>query len=130
MLVSKTVDLTETEGLIFLPYLLKFAFIYLFQNANGPASYYGVFDGHNGCDAATYANCHLHHYLVQSVHYPHNPEAALREAFTTTDKRFIEKTAKGVSIRNCILEIKIYVSEFSILSVFKNIHKSPKNNEQ
>ncbi|XP_014276120.1 uncharacterized protein [Halyomorpha halys] len=61
---------------------------------HGVASYYAVFDGHNGSDAAIYACSHVHQYLVESQHYPHNPEAAFKEAYIRADDRFIDKSNK------------------------------------
>lgn len=60
----------------------------------GVASYYAVFDGHNGSDAAIYACSHVHQYLVESQHYPHNPEAAFEEAYIRADDKFIQKSNK------------------------------------
>ena len=37
-------------------------------------SYYSVFDGHAGTDAACYAASHLHELLIASQHYPEDPE--------------------------------------------------------
>ena len=36
-------------------------------------SYYSVFDGHAGTDAACYAASHLHELLIASEHYPEDP---------------------------------------------------------
>ena len=36
-------------------------------------SYYSVFDGHAGTDAACYAASHLHELLVASQNYPEDP---------------------------------------------------------
>ena len=36
-------------------------------------SYYSVFDGHAGTDAACYAASHLHELLVASQYYPEDP---------------------------------------------------------
>jgi serine/threonine protein phosphatase PrpC len=55
-----------------------------------------VFDGHNGVDAANYCIAHLHQYLVESRHYPENPERALRDAFRETDDNFVKKSKKEV----------------------------------
>lgn len=62
----------------------------------GEASFYAVYDGHNGLDAAVYSSMYLHQHLVQSSYYPSNPEYALYEAFYTTDKGFTQKTEKYV----------------------------------
>lgn len=64
----------------------------------GEASFYAIYDGHNGLDAAVYSSMYLHQFLVQSVHYPTNPEKALYDAFFATDKGFTQKTEKYVSL--------------------------------
>ena len=56
-------------------------------------SFYAVFDGHVGTDAADYAAAHLHELLVESSSYPVNPVQAFQEAFLTCDKDF-EETSK------------------------------------
>lgn len=60
--------------------------------------YYAVFDGHGGQDAAAYCATHLHQYLVESVHYPTDPELALRDAFLTADAQFIAKSSTQVNV--------------------------------
>lgn len=60
--------------------------------------YYAVFDGHGGQDAAAYCATHLHQYLVESVHYPTDPERALRDAFLTTDAQFLAKSSTQVNV--------------------------------
>lgn len=62
-----------------------------------PTSYYAVFDGHGGIDAAAYSVSHLHCELAASEHYPSSPAKALREAFVKTDKKFLEKSEKQVN---------------------------------
>lgn len=56
------------------------------------ASYYAVFDGHAGIDAATYAVSHLHCHLAASSHYPLRPTEAMRDAFKHTDAAFLRKS--------------------------------------
>lgn len=63
----------------------------------GEASFYAVYDGHNGLDAAVYSSMYLHQFLVQSANYPTDPKCALFESFFTTDKYFTQKTEKYVS---------------------------------
>lgn len=40
---------------------------------------------------------YLHQHLVQSMHYPADPEKALYEAFFITDDGYTQKTEKYVS---------------------------------
>eukprot|EP00755_Sulcionema_specki_P036735 Sspe_Gene.22493::Locus_8573_Transcript_1_1_Confidence_1.000_Length_3755::g.22493::m.22493 len=51
--------------------------------------YAAVFDGHQGLEAASYAQDHLHHHLVRSPHYATNVEEALRDAFCKTHDAFL-----------------------------------------
>ena len=60
-------------------------------------SFYAVFDGHVGTDAADYAAAHLHELLVESSSYQVNPVQAFQEAFLTCDKDFEETSKKSGS---------------------------------
>merc|ERR1719481_2429901 len=66
-------------------------------------SYYAVFDGHAGTDAASYAASNLHEMLVGSVHYPSDPVQAFRDAFQTCDKEFTARSKKSGSTVVCAL---------------------------
>ncbi|XP_024944588.1 mucin-17 isoform X2 [Cephus cinctus] len=83
---------------------------------DSPASYYAVFDGHGGQEAAAYSSTHLHQYLVESTYYPKDPIRALRDAFVTTDAHFIEKANKynlnGGTTAVCALLLngKLYIA--------------------
>ncbi|KAK2576256.1 hypothetical protein KPH14_005622 [Odynerus spinipes] len=80
------------------------------------ASYFAVFDGHGGEDAAVYCAAHLHQYLAESIYYPTDPERALCDAFHTTDVRFIEKERTqrviGGTTAVCVLLLdkKLYIA--------------------
>ncbi|KAK4004606.1 hypothetical protein OUZ56_006339 [Daphnia magna] len=54
-----------------------------------PTSYYAVFDGHAGTDAAFYAASQLHEKLVSNAKFASEPSEALREAFLATDLAFV-----------------------------------------
>nr|XP_046908741.1 flocculation protein FLO11-like [Dermatophagoides farinae] len=57
-------------------------------------SYYAIFDGHAGIDAASYSTAHLHHYLVESDAFINGGdmmEQAFREAFHKTDELYIKR---------------------------------------
>lgn len=58
------------------------------------ASYYAVFDGHAGIDAANYAVAHLHGHIAASEHYPQKPAQAMLDAFRITDADFLRKCEK------------------------------------
>ncbi|XP_015110938.1 titin [Diachasma alloeum] len=80
------------------------------------ASYYAVFDGHLGPEAAVYCTAHLHQYLAESVHYPTDPERALRDAFVTTDAHFVQKSqdlminSGATALCALIINRKLYVA--------------------
>lgn len=77
--------------------LIKFPiFCFVFQDSD-QTSYYAIFDGHGGTDAAAYSVSHLHCEIVASKYYPAHPAEALREAFLKTDEKFIEKSKKQVN---------------------------------
>ena len=60
--------------------------------SNEPSmSFYGVYDGHAGKDAAAFAASHLHSKIFTSVHYPTDTIAAIKDAFKRTDEAFLEK---------------------------------------
>ena len=66
-------------------------------------SYYAVFDGHAGTDAAAFAAAHLHEMLIDSPAYPADPVAAFSEAFVKCDRDFILKSKKSGSTAICSL---------------------------
>ncbi|XP_050087284.1 protein piccolo-like [Anopheles aquasalis] len=64
----------------------------LFQTRDTePTAFYGVYDGHGGQDAASFATSHLHYYIAQSKHYPHDMAQAFQEGFVKTDRLFCGK---------------------------------------
>lgn len=74
-------------------FLVLFPFHVLCQSPK-QYSYYGVFDGHAGVDAATFAASHLHHNLVSSLAFKDGDvEDALRTAFRVTDSEYLERSA-------------------------------------
>lgn len=60
-------------------------------------SYYAVFDGHAGQDAAYYSVAHLHQNIASSPNYPTKPIEAIRDAFHKTDLAFLEKCKREVN---------------------------------
>ena len=56
---------------------------------SGPLSFYGVFDGHGGRQAAIYTRDHLFQFLLTELEQGKLPTDALRQAFLLTDSTFI-----------------------------------------
>lgn len=56
----------------------------------GSGSYYGVFDGHDGGNAAQFVKDKLLKYIVEDVAFPYAVEEAVHHAFLQTDAAFAE----------------------------------------
>ena len=63
-----------------------------------PSSFYAVYDGHAGKDAAAYSASQVHEKILASDSYPSNPVAAIKEAFITADNIYLEKGNSEVRI--------------------------------
>ena len=68
-------------------------------NSEEHVSYYAVFDGHAGTDAAAHAAAHLHEHVIESASYPSDPE----EAFIKCDEEFVSKSKKSGTTAICSL---------------------------
>jgi len=66
-------------------------------------SYYAVFDGHAGTDAAAHAAAHLHEMVIESSCYPDNILAAFSEAFVKCDNDFVTMSKKSGTTAICSL---------------------------
>ncbi|XP_043924671.1 protein phosphatase 1F isoform X2 [Protopterus annectens] len=62
-------------------------------------SYFAIFDGHGGVDAAIYAATHLHVNVKRRNEITQNPIDALKESFEQTDTMFLQK-AKREKLRS------------------------------
>ncbi|CAL1268840.1 unnamed protein product [Larinioides sclopetarius] len=63
---------------------------------NAPAhSYYAVFDGHSGVDAASYASAHLHVNIVKHPAFLTDTVTAIIEGYKITDASFLKKCNEG-----------------------------------
>ncbi len=54
-----------------------------------PTSYYAIFDGHAGTDAAFYSAAQLHMKCIYNSKFTVDPGEALKEAFLATDHSFV-----------------------------------------
>uniref|UniRef100_A0A023FJD7 Putative serine/threonine protein phosphatase n=1 Tax=Amblyomma cajennense TaxID=34607 RepID=A0A023FJD7_AMBCJ len=57
-------------------------------------SYYAVFDGHAGVEAADYATAHLHRNIAAQPDFVTDPVNAMREGFKLTDRNFLQRSSK------------------------------------
>lgn len=61
----------------------------------GESSYYAVFDGHGGVEAAKYASIQLHSLLGRRLQSQPSREA-LHDAFLDTDHMFVDRAKREV----------------------------------
>lgn len=64
-----------------------------------PQSFFGVYDGHGGVEAAQYAKKHLHVEISRQPSFAANAMQAIHDGYLATDTHFLEKAAK--SVRPC-----------------------------
>jgi len=63
----------------------------------GALSYYAVYDGHGGVEAAKYASVQLHSVLGRRLQHQ-QPKDALHDAFLDTDRMFVDRAKREVTI--------------------------------
>ncbi|XP_014786207.1 protein phosphatase 1E [Octopus bimaculoides] len=57
-------------------------------------SYYAVYDGHSGVEAAVYTMTHLHCNMVHNPYFSSDAPCALKYSYKLTDKHFLEKSKR------------------------------------
>lgn len=77
-------------------------------------SYYAVFDGHGGPEAAMYAASQLHANMVHDAHFHTDPELALKRAYSVTDQQFLSKAKTQVQSRLVLFLLKIPSHELNV----------------
>ena len=91
-----------------LSYLIFFYFLSIFSlsslsllQTTKKYSYYAVFDGHGGVDAANYSSAHLHRYLVESEAFSEGRiEEAILEAFQKTDQNYCKRVQEDNDLKS------------------------------
>lgn len=79
-------------------------------------SYYAIFDGHAGIEAASYCAAHLHWNIVNHPAFLSDTEKAISEAIDLTDKNFLERSYRegikgGCTALCCLIREKtLYVA--------------------
>lgn len=79
-------------------------------------SYFAVFDGHNGSEAAAYAAAQLHRYLIQSMNQNEDVIVSITDAFERVDDAFVQKCKNGkvksgsTAVLSLLMEQKLFVA--------------------
>ncbi|KAL5818916.1 hypothetical protein ACOSQ4_022758 [Xanthoceras sorbifolium] len=56
-----------------------------YSNFPSPRAFYGVFDGHGGVDAASFARENMLKYIVEDSHFPSSTKRAVKSAYVKAD---------------------------------------------
>lgn len=81
----------------------------LVEKFSGPRAFYGIYDGHNGAQAAEYLAEKLHHsFVISDTFQTGDFKEALRSTFVEVDDRFCEaakekKTQDGSTAAVCVI---------------------------
>ncbi|ODN01279.1 Protein phosphatase 1E [Orchesella cincta] len=81
-----------------------------------PMSYFAVFDGHNGSEAAAYGAAQLHQYLIKSMSESHDLFDCISNAFEHLDEVFVQKCKAGkiksgsTAVISLLMADKVYVA--------------------
>ncbi|EGR28296.1 protein phosphatase 2c, putative [Ichthyophthirius multifiliis] len=54
-------------------------------------SFYGIYDGHGGCQCADFLKDQLHNFIIKDDNFPHNPKQAIINGFLNADESFLKK---------------------------------------
>ncbi|KAM1062442.1 hypothetical protein ACFX13_027429 [Malus domestica] len=63
------------------------------ENLPSPGAFYGVFDGHNGVDAASFIKSNILKFIVEDSHFPSVVRKAVRRAFVKADHAFADASS-------------------------------------
>ncbi|ONH95263.1 hypothetical protein PRUPE_7G060000 [Prunus persica] len=63
------------------------------ENLPSPGAFYGVFDGHNGVDAASFIKKNILRFIVEDSHFPSGIRKAVRSAFVKADHAFADASS-------------------------------------
>jgi len=58
-------------------------------------SFFAVYDGHGGETCSQFLMNHLHDFVFQSNHFPHNPKMALLQGFEVAEQTFVEQALRN-----------------------------------
>ncbi|XP_062164017.1 probable protein phosphatase 2C 27 [Alnus glutinosa] len=73
-----------------------------------PGSFYGVFDGHGGTDAASFIRNNILRFIVEDSHFPICAEKAIKSAFVKADYAFADASTLDISSGTTALTALIF----------------------
>jgi len=85
-----------------------------------PLSFYAVYDGHGGVEAAKYSAIQLHSILGRQLQ-SHQPKDALHAAFEQTDRMFVDRSNREVDA--AVLCWRLEFVELSAVWIFEILNR-------
>ncbi|KAL8168317.1 hypothetical protein V2J09_009816 [Rumex salicifolius] len=73
------------------------------ENVPLPSAFYGVFDGHNGTDAALFTRKNILKFILEETHFPLAVKKAVRNAFVKADHAFVDSESLDSSSGTTVL---------------------------
>ncbi|KAF9594155.1 hypothetical protein IFM89_028812 [Coptis chinensis] len=79
-----------------------------FADFPSPGAFYGVFDGHNGSDAALFTQKHILKFIVEDSHFSTNVKKAIKSGFIKADHAFADACSLDNSSGTTVLTALIF----------------------
>ena len=83
-------------------------------------SYFGIFDGHGGSQCADFLKDNLHHFVLDNLNFPADPEKALEEGCIQAEEEFLKMCLKQTNVEksgSCALVMLFVNSDLYIANI-------------
>lgn len=77
----------------------------------GPFSFFGVFDGHDGREAATYAKWHVHKHVASFLAQNMDPIHAVAHSYVKTDVEYIRSGGRAGTTASTVMQLVVLLTD-------------------